>query len=340
MKFRNLEKLRIGGEGSNMVLGLAPPRTPRGRVYRFSPNVKALPRHFVLGDFGAEVSIDEERRARMKLTPRSDQTVCPYSGIVAADREFMHPDDLAAAIETVKHAAVADVASAFQDMLRRSVAGSKHMKFRATGKPSQQPKHRFLRDDLLRELVCDHCARDYGVYAIALFCPDCGAPNLRLHFCREAELVNVQADLAEAQTEVNRELAYRLLGNAHEDVLTAFEATLKIVYLHMMDRRQIEEFKPVKNDFQNVEIALRRFSALGVDPFVGLAKAELDTLKLNIQKRHIIGHNLGVVDEKFAEQSTESRIGETVRLLSEDVKLFASLAQKVVDNLDRVVGTE
>ena len=34
--------------------------------------------------------------------------------------------------------------------------------------------------------VCDHCGRDYGVFAIGLFCPDCGAPNLRLHFAREA----------------------------------------------------------------------------------------------------------------------------------------------------------
>lgn len=131
-----------------------------------------------------------------------------------------------------------------------------------------------------------------------------------------------------------------MLGNAHEDVLTAFEATLKTVYLHMIDRRRIEEFKPVKNDFQNVERAQKRFAELGVDPFVSLAKDELDTLKLNIQKRHIIGHNLGVVDEKFAEHANEARIGETVRLLSDDVKLFTSLAQKVVDNLDQWVGME
>lgn len=338
MKFNSLEELRIGGEGSDMVLGVAPPRTPRGRVYRFSPNAEALPRHFVLGDFDAKASIGAASRARMKLEPRSDKTVCPYSGIVAADSEFTHPEDLTAAIETVKHAVVADMKDAIQDMLRRSFSGSKYITFRATGGSTQQPKPRFMRDDLLRELVCDHCARDYGVYAIALFCPDCGAPNLRLHFRREAELVNVQADLAEAQTEINRELAYRLLGNAHEDVLTAFEATLKTVYLHKIDRRQVEKFKPVRNDFQNVEIARKRFTELGIDPFVGLTEDELDTLKLNIQKRHVIGHNLGVVDEKFAEHANESRIGETIRLLSVDVKVFTSLAQKVVDNLDQWIG--
>lgn len=61
------------------------------------------------------------------------------------------------------------------------------------------------------------------MFAIALFCPDCGAPNLALHFARETELVGQQVDLAESQD--RQELAYRLLGNAHEDVLTAFEAT-------------------------------------------------------------------------------------------------------------------
>ena len=107
----------------------------------------------------------------------------------------------------------------------------------------------------------------------------------------------------------------------------------------MIDRRRIEEFRPVRNDFQNVERAQKRFAELRVDPFVDLTKNELDTLKLNIQKRHIIGHNLGVVDEKFAEHANEARTGETVRLLSDDVKLFTSLAQKVVDNLDKWVGT-
>jgi len=52
------------------------------------------------------------------------------------------------------------------------------------------------------------CGRDYGVYAIGLFCPDCGAPNLRLHFERERQLVNAQVEIAEAQDEGLAELAY------------------------------------------------------------------------------------------------------------------------------------
>jgi hypothetical protein len=60
----------------------------------------------------------------------------------------------------------------------------------------------------------------------------------------------------------------------------------------------------------------------------------LALLKVNIQKRHIIGHNLGIMDERFADQSRDARVGETVHLVGEDIRQFAALAQRVVDNLD------
>ena len=63
------------------------------------------------------------------------------------------------------------------------------------------------------------------------FCPDCGAPNIHLHFAREVVLVREQVELAVSLASDQRELAYRLMGNAHEDVLTAFEATRDSVSL-------------------------------------------------------------------------------------------------------------
>jgi hypothetical protein len=44
--------------------------------------------------------------------------------------------------------------------------------------------------------------------------------------------VREQVELAGNLGPERQELAYRLMGNAHEDVLTAFEATLKTVYLY------------------------------------------------------------------------------------------------------------
>ncbi|WCT79073.1 hypothetical protein [Novosphingobium humi] len=336
MRFNNLGRYKTGGTSSRMQLSVPAPKTPSGRVYRYSPNEKAPPRHFILGDVVADIPLTTELRHRMKLEPRSNQTVCPYSGVIDDDSTFLHPDDLDAAIETVKQAALVDVHRELDRMLgglAKSFAGNSFVKMEVKSSVGPPPKPHFRRSDLMRELICDHCGRDYGVYAIGLFCPDCGAPNLRLHFLRETQLVIDQIEIAEQLDAEQEELAYRLLGNAHEDVLTAFEATLKAVYLYGID--QLGKDRPrVGNDFQNVDKATKRFAEIVVEPFATLTPAAMDVLKINIQKRHVIGHNLGVIDDKFVPFDPDAKVGETVAIIGDDIRQFAAVGQQVIDALD------
>lgn len=335
MNFKNLDKYRVGGVGGNMKLSIPVPRTPSGRTYRFSPNEDAHPRHFLLGDAVRPEAITDEMRARMKQEPGQPITVCPYSGLMAEDGAFVHPDDRAAALETVRQAALSDIHAQFSGMFESLGRKSNGLIKVTTTTKAPPPAPRFYREDLLRELVCDQCGRDYGVFAIALFCPDCGAPNVRLHFEREAALVDAQVELADGVDPDMRELAYRLLGNAHEDVLTGMEAALKTVYLFGKQRLNPTASLPkMGNDFQTIARGHKRFEELGIDPYSALDHEELALLAVNIQKRHIIGHNLSVIDAKFAEQAADARLGETVRLVGDDVRAFARLALKIVAALD------
>jgi hypothetical protein len=77
MDFKNLNRYRIGGTSKNMRLGIPPPTTPDGRVYRYSPNPDAHPRHFVLGNHDPAFVIADEARARMRLQPRSNNPYVP-----------------------------------------------------------------------------------------------------------------------------------------------------------------------------------------------------------------------------------------------------------------------
>lgn len=336
MKMKNLKRYQTGGTRSKMELSIPLPRTPEGRVYRYSPNKDAHPRHFVLGERVSEVSDEESRRTRMRQKPGSSRTICPYSGVAGENDEFTHPKDAEAAIKIVQHAAMQDAQDAFSDMLKGVADRSRGGITYKSGSRNRRPKPQFGRRDLMRLLVCDCCGRDYGVYAVALYCPDCGAPNVSLHFAREVELVTRQVSIAEEMGEEQVELAYRLMGNAHEDVLTAFEAVQKVVYLHMVSSNhdRADSTKPVRNDFQNVERARKRYAEFGIDPYHGLSGEERGALELNIQKRHVIGHNLGVVDAKFAESARDARLGETVGLIGSDVREFARLCQVVVASLD------
>lgn len=339
MKLKRLEKMRVGGTRAKMQLSIPMPKTPDGRFYRYSPNTDAHPRHFVMGDRVPEFVPDPSKQTRMRYAPGTPGTVCPYSGIRADDADFMHPDDRKAALKMVEHAALQDMQDAFSHMLAGVAKGSKSLTYKP-GPKRNRPRPRFGRRDLMRLLVCDCCGRDYGVFAIALFCPDCGAPNLALHFSREAELVYQQVELAEISGQDRQELAYRLLGNAHEDVLTAFEATMKVAYAYKIQNRPAGSpaVKPVGNDFQNIERGRKRFEEFSFDPFAELDAAELSALSLNIQKRHLIGHNLGVVDAKFAEQAQEAKLGETVSLVATDIRTFAAMCRRVVGRLDDLLA--
>ena len=117
-------------------------------------------------------------------------------------------------------------------------------------------------------------------------------------------------------------------------MLTAFEATLKAVYLYGCAQNGVSEPKAIRNSFQNIEGGRARFQELNIAPFDVLTPDELAQLDLNIQKRHVIGHNLGIMDAKFSDQTGDGKVGETVHLIGEDIRTFAALAKRIVVRLD------
>jgi hypothetical protein len=349
-RFRNLERYRGGGSGNDMVLSMPVPRSPSGKIYQYSPNPEAVPRLFQIGEAPAERAISPQHLPRIRRQPGPGETICPYSGVMAADEEFVHFDDVEAIKRQIEWAVKEDVGGWLEDLARdfnrRQPRGGPISVSMGVKRP-HDPRPFAIREDLLRDIRCDVCSRNYGVYAIGLFCPDCGVPNVALHFPREAELVRQQIALAEEQAEADRaELAYRLMGNAHEDVLTAFEATLKAVYCYLVREKLPNEAgglsskKAIGNAFQNITRGRELFAKLGIDPFAGLAEEELDLLRVNIQKRHVIGHNLGVADEHYAELALEEQPGETVGLLGGEITRFAETCNKAITGLERLLFLE
>lgn len=342
-KFRRLEQHRVGGTADQMLLEMPAPRSPSGKVYQYSPNPDATPRLFLLGGAPADRTISAEDRIRMQREPGPGETVCPYSGYIGPDKEFVHFDDVQAITKQIEWEVAADIedhlAKIASNFNRQNRGGLISLKMEV--KPGRRPPPLIIREDLLRDLECDVCRRGYGVYAIALFCPDCGSPNLALHFNREKDLVGQQVALADEQSAAGRsELAYRLMGNAHEDVLTAFETTLKTVYVHLV-RQNLPDSAPelcnkgaIKNAFQNIERSKEKFTVLAIEPFAGLSEDDLNFLQTNIQKRHVLGHNLGIADEHYAELTQTEQPGQTVGLVGAEISRFADICSKVVADLE------
>ena len=266
---------------------------------------------------------------------------------MADDEEFLHLDD----IEVIERQIMYDVASGVSDYVakwakdfNRRQPRNSSMTLNMSHKPIWRPPPIVeIRKDLLRDLTCEVCACPYAVYAIALYCPDCGAPNLAMHFRREIALIHEQLTLASEQDDLGKsELAYRIMGNAHEDVVTAFETSFKTVYRHLVRRDIPDEAsklcakKTIGNSFQSIARTREKFALLKIDdPFDILTDDELTNMTLNIEKRHVIGHNLGIADEHYAALTQSDQLGETVRLIADSVRDFADNCLTVIAGLER-----
>jgi hypothetical protein len=154
-----------------------------------------------------------------------------------------------------------------------------------------------------------------------------------------------QIDLAEQVAQIgNSELSYRVLGNAHEDVVTAFETYQKAVYRYVIKRdypkeeaeRMISK-RAVGNRFQNVARAKDLYKSISIDPFSVLTPDELGLMQLSIEKRHVVGHNLSIADQAYSDTDERDKPGTTVAILADEVSDFAQTAKKVILELQRLM---
>ena len=339
MDWDELRQFGEMGPDGTFELSVPLPTTPTGKVRRCCPNSDCRPGLSLLGD-GPETIPDQ--LPGMRRVPQSAGMTCPYCGTDAEDDDWLCPDDLEHVLDQVGWAAERDTATELQRMAQdfnRKVSGGLFgISMEVEGGSRSRP--RAWIEDLLRELVCDRCGREYGVYAIGLFCPDCGAANLAVHFSREVELIGRQLDLAEDVED--REMGWRLLGNAHEDVLTALETYLKVVYRFAVDQRYEGEEREhllkrsEGNAFQSPDRAARRYRDLGVELLQDLGEDERRLLDVYVHTRHVIGHNLGLVDQRFTEKTERGQEGETVPLVVGDVRRFADVAGQLISGLEEV----
>lgn len=260
-RFRRLERYKVGGTKNGMELIIPLPKSPSGKVYRWCPNHKCTPRLFLLGNSYRPENLDVNT---LRRAPGVPGTTCPYCGFNAEDNEFNYDGDIDAIKAYMKWAVTRDIGDYFEKISRdfnRSQPKGGLISLKMNFKTSHPPEPRAWREDLIRNLACDICGREYGIYAIALFCPDCGSKNLHVHFEREIELILQQIDLAEQAAENgNNELSYRILGNAHEDVVTALETYQKTCYRFLVRKTFSEDQAErmtskgtIGNRFQNID---------------------------------------------------------------------------------------
>lgn len=259
---------------------------------------------------------------------------CPYCGHAAAHDQFWTKEQ----IEYAKSIAMRKVTDALHKDFKKmefdlKPKGPFGIGASLTFKPGRPIPVRYYREKKLEtEVVCTNCTLRYSVYGVFAFCPDCGRHNSLEIFDKNIEAIKKMVDFAAS---AEKEIVKGLIENALEDCVSIFDGFgRELCRVH--GKNSTNPTTAARISFQNLEGAKRSLqAAYGIDLSSGVTDDEWRSLVRGFQKRHLIAHRMGVVDQDYIAKATdgEAVVGRKIRINSGEVKELLQLVGKVAHKL-------
>jgi hypothetical protein len=165
----------------------------------------------------------------------------------------------------------------------------------------------------------------YGVFA---YCPDFGSHN-------SLQILEANLDLASKELELSStlegSLADQLVADALENGVSAFDAFGRELF-RVNSGLATAPHEVARISCQNLESLKSRVSKLfGIDLTSPFTADEWRLLVQGFQKRHLIAHRMGVVDQAYINTSGDLRavVGRKVDLDSKEVTVVLLLVRKL-----------
>jgi hypothetical protein len=260
-----------------------------------------------------------------KVTPGTGITTgnppchCPYCGEVGSPDVFWTKGQ----IEYARSVALNKITDAFLKDLKKLEFDIKPkgafgigVSMKVKGRP--HPIRYYHEPRLETEVVCDACTLRYAIYGVFAYCPDCGRHNSLQILEKNLELAGKQLTLAAT---LDGDLSVQLVADALENGVSAFDGFGREV-CRVHANKASNPAKAEGISFQNLAGAQKHVQALfGVDLASCLSADAWDALCRSFQKRHLLAHSMGIVDEDYLKKTSDpkARLGHKVSILADEV---------------------
>lgn len=205
---------------------------------------------------------------------------------------------------------------------------------KVSGQPS--PIRYYREKQLETEVVCDKCTLRYMIYGVFGFCPDCGIHNSLQILGKNLGLVDKMLAVAEVQEQV---VAQVLIENALEDCVSSFDGFGRET-CRVFSSQAATPDKAAEIRFQNIASARQRVrDQFGVDFADRLNDLEWALVHRCFQKRHLLAHKMGVVDEEYI-QATSDRtaiLGRKSQVDSTEVRALVAALNTLGEQLSETL---
>lgn len=193
--------------------------------------------------------------------------------------------------------------------------------------------------DLMQlEIQCEICKCRFAVIGSAYFCPACGYNSVTRMFRDSLRKIRVKKDniddIKKAMIESNdRDQAELICRSLVETCITD-----GVVAFQKYSEGMYESFGKVpKNAFQRLGQANELWKEAikkGFDSW--LTEAEINSLNILYQKRHLLAHSEGIIDAKYIQKSGDNTYNEGQRVVIsvKDVDVLVSSLEKLASGIE------
>lgn len=262
---------------------------------------------------------------------------CPYCGHVAPHDQFWTKDQL----EYIQSIMANEVSKALEEFAQdwdrslRESSKNSIIKMSVEFNGEHHPICYYKEKQLETNVICDVCTLEYSIYGVFAFCPDCGVHNSLQILRKNFEMVEKEIKLA--QDFGDQELAKHLIEDALENVISSFDgfgrATCSAFSNKASDQDQAKEIS-----FQNIANARNRVQTLfGFNIASSMDDDQWNLIVRCFQKRHLLAHTLGVIDEEYIKKANDPKalLGRKLVIDSDEVLQLTKILEMVGNDLHR-----
>lgn len=275
----------------------------------------------------------------------SDEEVhCPMCGHIDTSDKWWTQEQLESMREIAASYAMNKIQNKLDKAFGEMARSTKNNKFvKITYEPGR--KISFInnpigqREEWETEICCEQCGTRYSVIGSAYFCPCCGYNSAVSSFKESMDsiekMLDSLSDLRQLFTsnygkDKADTMCRSLLESSIGDIVSAFQ---KVASCHY---DSLTGLSSRVNDFQIVEKGSDLFEKhTGKGYSEWLDVEEINKMKLLFQRRHLLEHNDGIVDQKYIEKSGDYSysVGQRLIVREKDARELLVIVRELCDGL-------
>lgn len=282
--------------------------------------------------------------------PENDKIFCPLCGKGAPSDNFYTTEQ----IEEAKRQSVEQIKCLFgqtlktiaEDFNRKQphnawIRMTMNVKGNTIPKPIVSLK---ALEKLQLKIECEKCGFHFAVLGSGFFCPRCRySSSIRVF---DDSMKKIQAKINHLDfirknlSEINKDDAELIRRSLVESCLSegvvAFQRVCEQLYIHHTNAKPTLK----ANIFQRLDEGSKLWKELTGKTYADLiGNKDLNRLNLYFQRRHLLQHNEGIVDDKYIERSKDIyyQIGQRIVVSTDEVLDMVKILTKLASSLKEIV---